>query len=77
MSDRKAVIKGTDMSEEMQQKYNVERQMTALTKREFEQKRSPNRHCIVGRKSGSSVSHEIWYFTFFLMHGVNILFKAG
>uniref|UniRef100_A0A8C0IAN6 Dynein light chain n=1 Tax=Bubo bubo TaxID=30461 RepID=A0A8C0IAN6_BUBBB len=58
-------------------KYNVEREMTALTEREFEQKCSPTRHCIVGRKSVGYVSHEIMYFIFFLMHGVNILFKAG
>ncbi|XP_062445941.1 dynein light chain 2, cytoplasmic-like isoform X1 [Rhea pennata] len=89
MSDQKAVIKDTDMSEDMQQeaidcailaleKYNVEKEIAALIKREFEKKYSPTWHCIVGRKFGSYVSHETKHFIFFLVRGVNILlFKAG
>ncbi|XP_069651350.1 dynein light chain 2, cytoplasmic-like [Haliaeetus albicilla] len=89
MSDRKAVIKNADMSEEMQQDavecailaigdYNVERETVALIKSEFEKKYSPTWHCIVGRKFGSYVSHETKHFTLFLVLGGNILlFKAG
>ncbi|XP_054700946.1 dynein light chain 2, cytoplasmic-like [Grus americana] len=89
MGDQPAMIKDTDMSEEVQQdavecailaieKYNVEREIAALIKREFEKKYSPTRRCIVGRKFGSYVSYETKHFIFFPMHGVNIvLFKAG
>ncbi|NXU32440.1 DYL2 protein, partial [Thalassarche chlororhynchos] len=88
MGDQTAVVKDTDMSEEMQQramecvilaieKYSVEREIADLIKREFEKKYSPTWHCIVGRKFGSCVSHETKHFIFFLMCGVNILlFKA-
>lgn len=61
MSDRKAVIKNADMSEEMQQdavdcatqameKYNIEKDIAAFIKREFDKKYNPTWHAIVGRK---------------------------
>ncbi|XP_032857310.1 dynein light chain 2, cytoplasmic-like [Tyto alba] len=88
MSDQMRVIKDTDISEEMQQntvqcailaieKYNVERAIAALIKREFEKKYSQPWHCTVERKFCSDMSHEVKYFIFFLMRGVNTLFKAG
>lgn len=89
MDEQKAVIKDTDMLEEMQQqavqcavlaieKYSVEREIAALIKREFEKKYSPTWHCVVGRKFGSYVSHETKHFIFFLVRGLNVLlFKAG
>ncbi|XP_042721538.1 dynein light chain 2, cytoplasmic-like [Lagopus leucura] len=89
MDERKAVIKDTDMLEEMQEqavqcavlaveKYSVEREIAALIKREFEKMYSPTWHCIVGRKFGSYVSHETKHFIFFLVRGLNVLlFKAG
>jgi hypothetical protein len=60
MSDRKAVIKNADMSEEMQQdavdcatqameKYNIEKDIAAFIKREFDKKYNPTWHAIVGR----------------------------
>merc|ERR1711972_987065 len=63
MSDRKAVIKNADMSEEMQQdavdcatqaleKYNIEKDIAAYIKKEFDKKYNPTWHCIVGRTSG-------------------------
>ena len=69
MSDRKAVIKNADMSEEMQQdavdcatqameKYNIEKDIAAFIKREFDKKYNPTWHCIVGRNFGSYVTHE-------------------
>ena len=69
MSDRKAVIKNADMSEEMQQdavdcatqameKYNIEKDIAAFIKREFDKKCNPTWHCIVGRNFGSYVTHE-------------------
>jgi len=53
MSDRKAVIKNADMGEEMQQdavdcatqaleKYNIEKDIAAYIKKEFDKKIQPN-----------------------------------
>ena len=67
MSERKAVIKNADMSEEMQQdavdiatqaleKYNIEKDIAAFIKKEFDKKYNPTWHCIVGRNFGSYVS---------------------
>ena len=69
MSERKAVIKNADMNEEMQQdavdvatqameKYNIEKDIAAFIKREFDKKYNPTWHCIVGRNFGSYVTHE-------------------
>ena len=69
MTDRKAVIKNADMSEEMQQdavdcatqameKYNIEKDIAAYIKREFDKKYNPTWHCVVGRNFGSYVTHE-------------------
>merc|ERR1712100_583236 len=60
MSERKAVIKNADMSEEMQQdavdcamhaldKYNIEKDIAAYVKKEFDKKYNPTWHCIVGQ----------------------------
>eukprot|EP00964_Phaeocystis_antarctica_P162647 scaffold137285_cov72-Phaeocystis_antarctica.AAC.2 len=60
MTDRKAVIKNADMSEDMQQdaidcatqaleKYNIEKDIAAFIKKEFDKKYNPTWHCIVGR----------------------------
>ncbi|KAL0085958.1 dynein light chain 1, cytoplasmic [Phycomyces blakesleeanus] len=68
MSDSKAVIKSADMSEEMQQeaidcstqaleKYNIEKDIAAHIKREFDKKYGPTWHCVVGRNFGSFVTH--------------------
>merc|ERR1712070_1089163 len=64
MTDRKAVIKNADMSEDMQQdaidcatqaleKYNIEKDIAAFIKKEFDKKYNPTWHCIVGRNFGS------------------------
>uniref|UniRef100_A0A671S9J3 Dynein light chain n=5 Tax=Cyprininae TaxID=2743694 RepID=A0A671S9J3_9TELE len=89
MSDRKAVIKNADMSEEMQQdsvecatqaleKYNIEKDIAAYIKKEFDKKYNPTWHCIVGRNFGSYVTHETKHFIYFYLGQVAILlFKSG
>merc|ERR1711963_167005 len=89
MSDRKAVIKNADMSEEMQQdavdcatqaleKYNIEKDIAAYIKKEFDKKYNPTWHCIVGRNFGSYVTHETRHFIYFCLGQVAILlFKSG
>jgi len=69
MFEREAKIKNADMAEEMQQdavecatqaleKYNIEKDIAAFIKREFDKKHNPTWHCIVGRNFGSYVTHE-------------------
>merc|ERR1712127_722535 len=64
MSERKAVVKNADMSEEMQtdaiecatqamEKFNIEKDIAAYIKKEFDKKYNPTWHCIVGRNFGS------------------------
>ncbi|VEL10375.1 unnamed protein product [Protopolystoma xenopodis] len=66
-TDRRAVIKNADMAEDMQQdavelcamameKYNIEKDIAAYIKKEFDRKYNPTWHCIVGRNFGRSVS---------------------
>ncbi|ORX50154.1 dynein light chain 1, cytoplasmic [Hesseltinella vesiculosa] len=68
MSESKAVIKSVDMSDEMQQeavdvttqaleKYEIEKDIAAHIKREFDKKYGPTWHCVVGRHFGSFVTH--------------------
>jgi len=89
MADRKAVIKNADMSEDMQQdaidcatqaleKYNIEEDIAAFIKKEFDKKYNPTWHCIVGRNFGSYVTHETKHFIYFYLGQVAILlFKSG
>ncbi|XP_041808208.1 dynein, light chain, LC8-type 2b isoform X1 [Chelmon rostratus] len=89
MSDKKAVIKNADMSDEMQQdavdcamqameKYNIEKDIAAYVKKEFDKKYNPTWHCIVGRNFGSYVTHETKHFIYFYLGQVAILlFKSG
>merc|ERR1712203_619869 len=62
MTERKAVIKNADMSEDMQtdsvecatqalEKYNIEKDIAAFIKKEFGKKYGPTWHCIVGQTS--------------------------
>ena len=88
-SDKKAVVKNADMSEEMQDdaintaiqaldKYNIEKDIAAFIKKEFDKKYNPTWHCIVGRNFGSYVTHETKHFIYFYLGQVAILlFKSG
>ena len=78
MAERKAVIKNADMSEDMQQdavdcasqaleKYNIEKDIAAFIKKEFDTKYNPTWHCIVGRNFGSYVTHETKHFIYFYL----------
>jgi dynein light chain LC8-type len=82
MAERKAVIKNADMSEDMQQdavdcasqaleKYNIEKDIAAFIKKEFDKKYNPTWHCIVGRNFGSYVTHETKHFIYFYLGQVS------
>ncbi|XP_020810436.1 dynein light chain 1, cytoplasmic [Drosophila serrata] len=89
MSDNKAVIKNADMCEEMQQdavnsatkameKHNIEKDVAAYIKKEFDRKYNPTWHCIVGHHFGSYVTHETRNFVYFYLGQVAVLlFKSG
>ena len=66
------------MSEDMQQdavdcasqaleKYNIEKDIAAYIKKEFDKKYNPTWHCIVGRNFGSYVTHETKHFIYFYL----------
>ncbi|KAF7257006.1 hypothetical protein EG68_08172 [Paragonimus skrjabini miyazakii] len=77
-ANRKAVVKNTDMAEEMQQgavdiceeameKYTVEKDIAAYLKKEMDKRYGPTWHCVVGRNFGSSLSRSnliSFYFTY-------------
>ncbi|KAL4668000.1 hypothetical protein H8959_006689 [Pygathrix nigripes] len=67
MCRQKAMVKNADMLEEMQQdsvecatqaleKYNIEKDIAAHIKKEFDKKYNPTWYCIVGRNFGSPKS---------------------
>ncbi|VUZ51879.1 unnamed protein product [Hymenolepis diminuta] len=89
MKKYKALIKYSDMPEEMQKrsltsaneamKYHVlEKDIAGHIKREFDMRYGATWHCIVGRSYGSFVTHENNNFIYFFMNTVAILlFKSG
>lgn len=85
----KAIIKNTDMTEDMQQYavdiatkaielYNIERDIAAYIKKDFDIKFLPAWHAVVGRNFGSYITHEIKTFIHFYLGQVSIiLWKSG
>ena len=70
------------MSEDMQQdsidcatqaleKYNIEKDIAAFIKKEFDKKYNPTWHCVVGRNFGSYVTHETKHFIYFYLGEVS------
>ena len=47
------------------EKYNIEKDIAAFIKKEFDKKYNPTWHCIVGRNFGSYVTHETKHFIYF------------
>lgn len=72
----KAIIKNVDMSEEMQQesvdiasaaleKYNIEKDIAAQIKKEFDRRHGPTWHVVVGKNFGSYVTHGEFHHSLF------------
>ncbi|KAK9472653.1 dynein light chain type 1-domain-containing protein [Dipodascopsis tothii] len=86
--DGKAVIKSTDMSEEMQgvvvdlaihamEQYNIEKDIAAHIKKELDYRFGTAWHSIVGRHFGSYVTHETGNFLYFYLGQIAFLiFKS-
>jgi len=83
-SGPKAIIKNVDMSEEMQQesvdiasaaleKYNIEKDIAAQIKKEFDRRHGPTWHVVVGKNFGSYVTHETKHFIYFYVGQLAIL----
>jgi dynein light chain LC8-type len=47
-----------DCATQAMEKYNIEKDIAAFIKREFDKKYNPTWHCVVGRNFGSYVTHE-------------------
>ncbi|VDK36611.1 unnamed protein product [Taenia asiatica] len=89
MEASKAIVKNTDMPEEMQQRaiecaeeapdrYNIEKDIAAHIKKFFDKEFSPTWHCVVGRNFGSYVTHEEKKFVYFYIgHVAILLYKSG
>ncbi|KAL5482826.1 DYN2 [Sanghuangporus vaninii] len=80
----KAVIKNVDMTEEMQQeaidiaaaaldKYNIEKDIAAQIKKEFDTRYGPTWHVVVGKNFGSYVTHETKHFIYFYVGTLALL----
>ncbi len=67
-----------DCAAQAMEKYNIEKDIAAYIKKEFDKKYNPTWHCIVGRNFGSYVTHETKHFIYFYLGQVAILlFKSG
>ena len=67
-----------DISTQALEKFNIEKDIAAFIKKEFDKKYNPTWHCTVGKDFGSYVTHEIKYFIYFCLGQVAILlFKCG
>lgn len=85
----KAIIKNSDMPEDLQQEavdvatkalesYNIEKDIAAYIKKEFDKKYGLHWQCIVGRNYGSYVTHEEKTCIYFYVGIIAILlWKAG
>jgi len=80
----KAIIKNVDMSDEMQhesvdvasaalEKYNIEKDIAAHIKKEFDRRHGPTWHVVVGKNFGSYVTHETKHFIYFYVGSHAIL----
>ncbi|VDN96268.1 unnamed protein product [Rodentolepis nana] len=81
MEASKAVIKNSDMSEQMQQKavdyakqgmdqYGIEKEVASHVKKAFDREFGPTWHCVVGRNFGSYVTHEANCFIYFYLKSI-------
>ncbi|CAD8071930.1 unnamed protein product [Paramecium primaurelia] len=87
--DRKVYVKNVSMSDEMQQdaikcanqaleKFQINKEIAAFIKMEFDQKYNPTWYCIVGRNFNQYVTNEIEHFIVFYLGQVSIiLYKSG
>ena len=67
-----------DVANQALDRHNIERDIAAYIKKEFDKKFSPTWHCIVGRSFGSYITHESKHFIYFYVGQLAVLlFKSG
>ncbi len=80
-----------DIATQALEKFNIEKDIAAFIKKEFDKKYNPTWHCIVGkdipcflmrtrlgRNFGSYITHETKHFIYFYLGQVAVLlFKSG
>ena len=82
--ERKAVIKTTDMPDELQYDAitfanqamvlsNLDRDVSSFVKKEFDRKYGPTWHCIAGENFGAQVTHEYSQYIFFILDNMAVL----
>ena len=60
------------------ERYEIEKDIAAYIKKEFDKKYQPTWHCVVGRNFGSYVTHETGHFIYFYIgHIAILLFRSG
>ena len=62
-----------DVATQAVEKHNIEKDIAAFIKKEFDKKYNPTWHCIAGRNFGSYVTHETKHFIYFYLGQVAIL----
>ncbi|CAJ0954092.1 unnamed protein product, partial [Mesorhabditis belari] len=89
IGQRDAVIKNSDMPEELQadaielaqqalDRFKLEKEMAAFIKTEFDKRHYPSWQVVVGSNFGSYVTHETNRFTYFyIAHIAFMLYKTG
>ncbi|KAJ7890598.1 outer dynein arm light chain 8 [Mycena olivaceomarginata] len=65
----KAIIKNSAALE----KYNIEKDIAAQIKKEFDRRHGPTWHVVVGKNFGSYVTHETKHFIYFYVGSLAIL----
>lgn len=84
MSERKPNVKVADISPEMQnealdiatkalKEHQMEKDIAAHIKKEFDKRHSPAWQCVVGRNFGADVVHENKHFIYFYVGQISIL----
>lgn len=67
-----------DCAAQAMERFNIEKDIAAYIKKEFDKKYGPTWHVIVGRNFGSYVTHETKHFIYFYLGQVAVLaFKSG
>lgn len=85
-SQAKAVVKNVDMTDEMQdealaiaftalEKFNIEKDIAANIKKEFDKRFGPTWHVVVGKNFGSYVTHGQFPFFSIMQNGVSLSFS--
>ncbi|RNF02986.1 dynein light chain [Trypanosoma rangeli] len=89
MSDRRPNVKFADINEEMQddalsvaakaiKEHQMEKDIAAHIKKEFDKRHSPTWQCIAGRNFAADVVHESKHFIYFYVGQISILlWKTG